>query len=173
MGTSVRLPLILIWGALLARDGTANPIVFATLDASLNTGSLAGTMFPVVFSYDEGQVTTSGLSFVMLSSFNFTLLGTAFNSGEIDEGGQAVFNNGVLENVTASYQGTLPAGAPVENITFGFGGPGVIGYTDLSGNPGLGSFTIPEPGTLSLCLAACCCLALLSRSKRRAADLKP
>jgi hypothetical protein len=47
------------------------------------------------------------------------------------------------------------AGA-VENITFGFGGPGVIGYIDPNGQFGLGSFafiSVPEPSTFALILA--------------------
>jgi hypothetical protein len=58
--------------------------------------------------------------------------------------------NGIPENVTASFQGILPPNSPVNNITFGFGGPGVIGYIDLNNQFGSGSFTInavPEPKT--------------------------
>ena len=50
--------------------------------------------------------------------------------------------DGLFENVTASFQVFLPPGAPVKNITFGFGGPGIIGYIDLGGQFGSGSFEL-------------------------------
>jgi hypothetical protein len=143
--------------ALLAagRDATASPIVFDSLDASLNTGSLAGVSFPVSFSYDAGEVAPIGESFVTLTSFDFTLLGVHFTRGDIFQGGQAIFEDGVLNDVTASFQVFLPPQSPVENITFGFGGPGVIGYIDLNHQFGSGSFTsapapAPEPATVLL-----------------------
>src|SRR5260370_13967296 len=108
----------------------ASPIVTSMLDASLDTGSLAGVTFPVSFSYDAGQVQPVGDSFISLVSFDFVLLGVPFNRSEIFQGGQVIFRDGRLENVTASYQVFLPPMSPVENITFGFGGPRVIGYID-------------------------------------------
>jgi hypothetical protein len=137
--------------ALTAGVGTAGQIVFGDLDASLDTGSLAGTMFPVSYSYDASQISPAGDSYILLNSFDFTLLGTEFSKSDIFQGGQVIFHNGVLYDVTASFQVFLPPNTPVENITFGFGGPGVIGYIDLAGDFGLGSFTstpVPEPGTL-------------------------
>ena len=124
----------------------ARTIVFRTLDASLEQGSLAGTTFPVSLSYDADQVAPIGESFVTLESFDFTLLGVAFTRQDIFEGGQCVFQNSVLENVTASFQIRLPPDSPVKNITFGFGGPGVIGYVDLDNQFGMGSFTIQSAG---------------------------
>ena len=38
----------------------------------------------------------------------------------------------------------MPPNSPIENITFGFGGPGVIAYIDLNGQFGTGSFTTAE-----------------------------
>jgi hypothetical protein len=55
-----------------------------------------------------------------------------------------ILRDGVLENVTASFQVRLPPNAPVNNITFGFGGPGVIGYVDLNNQYGDGSFTFND-----------------------------
>jgi hypothetical protein len=124
----------------------ARTIVFRTLNASLDQGSLAGTTFPVSFSYDADQVSPIGDSFVNLVSFDFTLLGVPFTRQDIFQGGQCIFQNGVLENVTASFQVRLPPNSPVNNITFGFGGPGVIGYLDLDNHFGLGSFTIQSAG---------------------------
>ena len=120
---------------------TASPIVTSSLQASLDTGSLAGLAFPVSFSYDAGLVSPTGESVIPLTTFDFVLLGVPFDRAEIFQGGQAIFENGTLTDVTASYQVFLPPMSPVENITFGFGGPGVIGYIDLSGQFGLGSFT--------------------------------
>ncbi|GAC1460824.1 MAG: hypothetical protein PVSMB1_11090 [Gemmatimonadaceae bacterium] len=45
--------------------------------------------------------------------------------------------------VTASFQVRMPPNSPVKNITFGFGGPGVIAYIDLDDQCGSGSFA-PE-----------------------------
>ena len=43
------------------------------------------------------------------------------------------------------FQVRLPPNSPVNNITFGFGGDGVIGYIDLDNQFGGGSFTISDP----------------------------
>ena len=126
----------------------AAPIIGSSLRASLDTGSLAGISFPVSFSYDAGQVRPVGDSFINLISFDFVLLGVPFNRSEIFQGGQVIFRDGRLDNITASYQVFLPPISPVENITFGFGGPGVIGYIDLKRQSGIGSFafaSVPEP----------------------------
>jgi hypothetical protein len=120
----------------------AENIVFATLDASLDDGSLAGTTFSVVFSYDADQVSDTGDSYVQLNSFDFQLLGVSFTKDDIFQGGQVIFSDGVLDDVTASFQVRLPPDSPVSNITFGFGGPGVIGYVDLDGQYGNGSFVV-------------------------------
>jgi hypothetical protein len=124
--------------------------------STLTTGSLAGLRFPVTFSYDGGQVNPSGDSFITLNSIDFTLLGVAFAKENILQGGQAILHNGVLQDVTASFQGPpLPPNSPVENITFGFGGNGVIGYADLNGQFGNGSFTfVPEHSPMGP-IAAC------------------
>jgi hypothetical protein len=147
----LRAVLLAALATLAAGNGKAVPIMFGSLNASLDTGSLAGVTFPVTFSYDASQINAIGDSFIPLNSFDFTLLGTEFSRNEIFQGGQVIFLNGALDNVTASYQVFLPLNAPVDNITFGFGGPGVIGYIDLAGTFGTGSFRftpVPEPGTL-------------------------
>ena len=127
---------------LIAATAAQGEVVFRRLNARLDTGSLAGTTFPVSFSYDSSQVSPSGDSYVQLTSFDFTLLGVQFTRNDIFQGGQAVFHDGVINNVTASFQVILPPNSPVSNITFGFGGPGVIGYADLKNQFGDGSFTI-------------------------------
>jgi len=150
----------------------ATRIVPDGLNASLDSGSLLGTRFPVLFSYDADQVSPIGDSFVGLNSFNFTLLGVPFTKNNILQGGQVIFRNGVLDNVTASFQGpSLPPQSPVENITFGFGGPGVIGYIDLNGQFAQGSFTfvstgMPEPiSAYSLALGLIVLFGLCVRRK--------
>ena len=69
--------------------------------ASLDHGSLAGTRFPVFFSFDAGEVSPQGGSFITLQSFDFVLLGVAFTRSHIFQGGQAIFRSGKLVNVTA------------------------------------------------------------------------
>ena len=76
----------------------------------------------------------------------------------------------MIENVTASFQVILPPNSPVKNITFGFGGPGVIGYIDLDNQFGSGTFTfvssVPEPGLLPL-LATMAVFLFAARSRLR------
>ena len=131
-------------------EARAASIVFGQLNASLDTGSLAGTKFPVSFSYDASQVMPIGDSFADLDSMDFTLGNATFHRSDIFQGGQVIFHNGMLENLLASYQVILPPESPVNNITFGFGGPGSIAYLDLANQFGSGSFTfasvsVPEP----------------------------
>jgi uncharacterized protein (TIGR03437 family) len=118
------------------------------LIASLDHGSLAGTRFPVSFSFDAGEVSPQGDNFITLRSFGFVLQGVTFTRSDIFQGGQAIFRNGKLVNVTASFQVRLPSNAPVNNITFGFGGDGVIGYVDLQNNYGDGSFVFTTASTM-------------------------
>ena len=120
----------------------AENIVFGTLNASLNDGSLVGTTFQIVFSYDADQVEGTGDSYVTLNSFDFTLLSVPFTRNDIFQGGQVIFQDGVFQNVTASFQVILPPNSPVQNITFGFGDPMGIAYIDLDGNYGTGSLEL-------------------------------
>jgi hypothetical protein len=118
----------------------AQTIVYGTLAAALDHGSLAGTTFPVVYSYDADQVSDTGESFVTLNSFDFTLLGVPFTRDDIFQGGQVIFHDGAPESVTASFQVFLPTGSPVSNITFGFGDPLGVAYIDLDNQFGSGAF---------------------------------
>ena len=118
----------------------ANMVVM-TLDASFDTGSLAGTTFSVCYSFDADAVAPVGETYLPLNSFDFTLRGASFTRNHIFQGGQVIFTDSVLENVTASFQVFLPPHSPVKNVTFGFGGPGIIGYSDLHDQFGSGSFT--------------------------------
>jgi hypothetical protein len=139
--------LIIVIAAVSRAD--AQNVAYGILDASLDDGSLAGTTFQVAFSYDADQVADVGESYVELLSFDFTLLGTTFSRDWIFQGGQAIFQDGVIQNVTASFQVFMPPDSPVSNITFGFGGDGVIGYIDLDGQFGTGSFTFESIGGCS------------------------
>jgi len=58
-------------------------LVTSSLNASLDTGSPAGTRFSVSFSYDSSQVQPVGDSYVQLNSFDFTLLGVQFTRQDI------------------------------------------------------------------------------------------
>jgi len=82
-------------------------------------------------SYDASQASPRGQVFLQLITFSFTLNGIPFTRNEIFQGGQVILRDGKFENVTASFQVRLPPNSPVNNITFGFGGDGVIGYIDL------------------------------------------
>ena len=151
-------------GTPIAPSGAALNVL--KLSASLQDGSLAGTNFPVTFSYDPSLVAAKGQTFVGLKSFDFTLGGIAFHQRDINQGGQVIFVDGAIQNVTASFQGTLPPGAPVKNITFGFGGPGVIGYIDLAGQGGRGTFAL-QTGP-----RGCCTLLFLESPNLAVARLK-
>jgi len=120
----------------------ASNIVFRNLDASFDTGSLAGTTFSVCYSYAADEVAPVGETYLPLSSFDFELVGVSFTRNDIFQGGQVIFRDGALENVTASFQVFLPPRSPVKNVTFGFGGPGIIGYSDLDDQFGSGSFAL-------------------------------
>ena len=143
MRSALRSVMVLLLVILsVAVPGRAQHIVSSTLLASLKSGSLAGTSFTVSFSYDASQASPQGQVFLQLISFSFTLRGIAFTRSEIFQGGQVILRDGKFENVTASFQLRLPPNSPVNNITFGFGGDGVIGYIDLAGDYGAGTFDL-------------------------------
>lgn len=164
-----RGPLVALLLGVAALPARAD-LLTGSLNASLDSGSLAGVMFPVMFSYDSADLNPVGESFVTLASFDFVLLGVPFTRNDIFQGGQAIFENGVIDNVTASFQVILPPNSPVDNITFGFGGPGVIGYADRNNQPGSGTFTlvssVPEVGSVTL-LAPVVALLLATHGRLR------
>jgi len=144
-----QLAAVAIALSMLAARAEAQTIEVHTFTASLDQGSLAGAQFSVTFSYDAAQVGFVGQSFVPLVSFDFSFGGVLFTRNDISQGGQVIFNNGVIRNVTASFQSAMPPESPVSNVTFGFGGPGVIGYIDRSGQYGHGTFTLDSTGWAS------------------------
>lgn len=136
---------VILMALTMSRPASAQTIVYRTLEASLSPDdptSIAGTNFNVYFSYDADQVNPEGESYVSLNSFDFMLGDAYFTRADIFQGGQVIFRDGEIENVTASYQVRMPAGSPVKNITFGFGTPMGIAYIDLDDNYGSGSFTV-------------------------------
>ncbi len=155
---------IALFGGLLmlvipASTAHANAIELAsaTIDGVLTSGPLEGAAVSGAFSYDVASVTGVGQEFIRLIDFDAALLGTHFTLKDIRQGGQVLFQDGMLENVTAAFFPPPPFGAPVSDIAFGFGGPGVIGY--LAGSPqefGGGVFQIaaasptPEPPSVAL-----------------------
>lgn len=141
-------------------------IVSLGFDADLTSGTFSGTEFTGSFSYDNSTVNPADpQDFVSLLSFDFDLGGVHFNRSNIDQGGQAIFSFGELSNVTAAFVPSVngPANAPVSDIAFGFGGPGVIGYI-VDNQFGSGTFTIvPEPRMAMLLV--CICIAGFVRSR--------
>jgi hypothetical protein len=143
-------------------------------DATLQTGALAGTQFTGLASYDNSGVTGIGTEYEFLTSLNFTLLGTTFTRADISQGGQVILQDGTLSYFTAAFFPGAPP-APVDDIAFGFGGPGVIGYSTPPGfNAGLGAYTleivpVPEPSTVVLFISAIFVFPLLYGRKRYAA----
>lgn len=130
-------------------------VIHKSFDSFLSTGPYAGTAFTGTFSYNDASVTGVGTEYLGLASFNFTLLGTPFSKADIDQGGQVILEDGVLSYFTAAIFPPTPWPAPVSDIAFGFGGPGVIGYIGPAGDFGLGGYTInaapiPKPATIAL-----------------------
>ena len=81
----------------VSSNAMATRIVPGGLNASLDTGSLAGTHFPALFSYDADRVSPIGDNSIGLNSFNFTLLNVPFTRNDIFQGGQAIFAKWSLE----------------------------------------------------------------------------
>jgi len=162
------LQTVLLSAILMALPKFSDAATITTFEtAQLTTGSLAGTAFVFSFSYDSTSVLGSGQEFISLTGFDFNLLGTPYTLADITQGGQAIFQDGALQNIRAAFLTIPPRTAPVFSIAFGFGGPGVIGYIDLAHDLGEGTFApanAPEPPSfLSLGLG----LALLVVGVRR------
>jgi len=144
---SMRLASVAVVTIALMTSVAQGSIVERILDASLTSGSMANTEFTVRFSYDDSNLTGQGQEFLPLQSFNFALGNAVFTRDDIFQGGQAIFQDGVLQNVTAAFFPELigrPPNAPVRSIVFGFGTDRGIAYTDLVGNDGQGSFSFEE-----------------------------
>jgi hypothetical protein len=167
----VRQTVLLLASVLVLTTTAAKPAKADTVplsfDASLTMGSLADTNFTGIFSYDNSGLTGHGQEFLSLISFDFTLLGTHFTQADIRQGGQAIFQDGVLQDVTAAFYQLQSPNPPLNNITFGFGGPGIIGYIDLKGKFGDGVFTISSVPESSTFLSLAVGLGLLAIIKMK------
>jgi len=138
---TVTLLLPILGIASAARAGITN----ASFIASLTSGSLSGAQFTVSYSYESTNVTGGSEDYLPLNSFDFDLLGTHFSKNDIFQGGQVIFHYGYLYNVTADFDPAvsgMPSNAPVNDIAFGFGGPGIIGYEDKENQFGGGTFSL-------------------------------
>ena len=139
-----------------------------SFDASLDSGSLAGTLFTGTGSYNAPDPPIPGVAYVGLTSLNFSVDGQSYTLADNYQGGQAILDDGSLDYFTAAF---LPEG-PLETIAFGFGGPGIIGYEDDYGQFGEGTYTaiaseVPEPASGMLCGTATAVLLLASLSRKR------
>jgi hypothetical protein len=126
--------------------------------ASLTDGPLQGTSFVGTFSFDAGGITGVGMEYLTLTSLDFNLLGTTFTRADIKQGGQAILDNGKLDYFTAAFFPPPPLASPVQDIAFGFGGPGIIGYVKVingvqvfgQGRYAFSAGAVPEVSTLGL-----------------------
>lgn len=154
LGSGVVALLVLF---VASHPATATPVFF-TFDAILETGDLPGTTFVGSFSYDTAGSTGVGMEFLPLTSLDFVLLGVPFTLADIKQGGQVILEDGAFSLFRAAFLPPPPAGSPVSDIAFGFGGPGVIGYAVPPGLSDIGSGqyfahprVTPAPSTL-VCL---------------------
>lgn len=124
--------------------------------ATLNSGPLAGTQFSGSFSYDSSKSAGVGTEYIGLSTLDFSLFGIPFTKTDLRQGGQVILQDGTLSYFTAAFFPPPPVNSPVNDIAFGFGGPGIIGYVVTGGIFGDGVYVtapVPEPSALAMLLA--------------------
>jgi hypothetical protein len=174
------MTLTTVLGLCVVNQPALATIIGYTFDANLQTGPLAGTSFSGLLSYDDAGATGVGQEFLELASLDFTLLGVSFTRADIKQGGQAILEDGVLSYFTAAFFPPPPDNSPVSDIAFGFGGPGVIGYTTPPGftNFGSGQYTlhpsaIPAPSTLACVALGLGALAAAASCKKLGAFARP
>lgn len=144
----VRLLVLAGAVALTTISSAQAEVVQRVLDVSLSSGSLAGTEFTVCLSYEDSDLIGEGQEYLPLLSFDFALGDAFFTRDDIFQGGQAIFQDGVLQNVTAAFFpqiSGIPPDAPVNSIVFGFGTDGGVAYSDLDAEYGDGSFSFEDP----------------------------
>lgn len=160
-------------GLLFAVKAAAASSVTYGFTATLDTGALQGTRFGGSFAFDPAGATGIGQDFLTLTALDFNLLGTRFTRADIDQGGQAILQDGHLLYFTAAIFPESPT-SPVSDIAFGFGGPGVIGYVARGAQGiGLGEYVItaspvPEPSSLVLIALGALLLVGAGTENRRA-----
>jgi hypothetical protein len=154
---SIVAQLIALVGSIACQTAHAADVQY-DFQASLTDGPLQGTSFFGTFSYDAAGILGVGMEYLPLTSLDFNLLGAMFTHADIKQGGQAILDNGKLHYFTAAFFPPPPLASPVQDIAFGFGGPGIVGYVKVINGvqvfgQGLYTFsagTIPEVSTLRL-----------------------
>jgi PEP-CTERM motif len=152
--SKITLALALLSALCLATPASA-AIIPLGFSASIDSGTLAGTKFQGTIAYDNAGLTGVGAEYAPLTAIDFVLDGVQFNHSDITQGGQVITLDGAADYFTASFF-PAPQGSPVTDITFGFGGPGVIGTFNSSDDAfGTGTYvlvpiSIPEPMTILL-----------------------
>jgi hypothetical protein len=102
-------------------------IIDLTFHAILDSGTMAGTTFDGTVSYDLTSTTGVGTEYITLTTLAFEIDRVAFTKANLNQGGQMITQDGYPTYFTGAF--TPPPGSPVNDIAFGFGGPGVIGYS--------------------------------------------
>jgi YD repeat-containing protein len=122
--------------ALLAVEAMAAAITYTYDAAGRITGVDYGNGSTITYTYDS-----NGNLLARTATARASQLQQKDDSARDDE---ALNRNNAWRitetDVTASFQIRLPPNSPVQNITFRFGGPGVIGHIDLNGQFVNGSF---------------------------------
>jgi hypothetical protein len=174
MTFSRRIAIASMMVACLFATTTHAATVILTFHATLTTGTLAGDQFSGTVGYNPADGTGVGEEFLPLTELNFTLLGATFTKADIDQGGEMITENGAPSYFTAAFFPPPPANSPTDDIAFGFGGPGIIGYftgqTAGSGVYVLQSTPIPEPTPLALLTVGLAAIAVVARASRRSAS---
>ena len=166
--SNIFLALALLSALCLVTPASATVIPLG-FTASIDSGTIAGTKFQGSIAYDNAGLTGVGTEYVPLTAIDFVLDGVQFNHSDITQGGQMITLDGAADYFTASFF-PAPQGSPVTDITFGFGGPGVIGTFNSPDDAfGAGAYVlvpvlISEPMTILLFGAG---LAVVFAMRRR------
>lgn len=134
--------------ALLLSACASGATITLAFQAALQTGGQAGISFSGTLAYNNSTITGVGTEYISLTALDFSVFGETFNRAGISQGGQIILVNGVPSYFTAAY---FPSIGPVNDLAFGFGGPGIIGYSTPPGfnfGAGMYAFVTPEPSLL-------------------------
>src|SRR5260370_560654 len=123
---------------------SAAEVATVQVDATLETGSQAGTKIPVTLAYDASAVAPKGDCVIPASPVGEQV--TALQRAE------AMFHDGVPTGIRMFLR-LEGADSPIHNLVIGVGGPGTLGYVDQTGGIGTGTYrlrTVPNNGNLSV-----------------------